>query len=82
MLGVHGQTSAPSGSAASADESPSTLEDIQRRHILSVLKSTDWVIQGADAAADILDLRPSTLRSLMQRLRIARDRVEEPHVDP
>ena len=69
MLGNRGGTVE---SPTSGSEMPSTLEDIQRQHILSVLDSTGWVIQGDRGAAEILDLRPSTLRSLMTRLGIER----------
>jgi transcriptional regulator with GAF, ATPase, and Fis domain len=50
-----------------------SLEDAQRAHILAVLEETDWVIEGPGAAAAILDLAPSTLRSKMNKLRIARE---------
>jgi len=49
-----------------------TLEDIERKYILSVLKESNWQIEGANAAAPRLGLKPSTLRSRMQKLRIHR----------
>ena len=51
---------------ASAD----SLEEIQRQHILRVLKRTSWVISGPNGAGAILDVHPNTLRSLMDRLGI------------
>ena len=63
-------------SAPRSDDGTRTLEDVQRRHILSVLRSTQGVIQGRLGAAQVLGLRPSTLRSLMQRLGIERGHVE------
>jgi formate hydrogenlyase transcriptional activator len=53
-------------------ESTDSLEDIQRLHILRVLKRTDWVISGPNGAGAILDIHPNTLRSLMNRLGIRR----------
>lgn len=49
-----------------------SLEEIQRQHILRVLKRTGWVISGPAGAGAILDLHPNTLRSLMNRLGIRR----------
>ena len=50
----------------------SSLEQVERRHILSVLQETDWVIEGEHGAAKILDLHPNTLRSRMKKLEIKR----------
>ena len=49
-----------------------TLEDLERAHILRVLKDTHWRIEGPKGAAVILGLNPSTLRSRMSKLRIGR----------
>jgi len=49
-----------------------SLEDIQRQHILRVLRRTGWVISGPKGAGAILNLHPNTLRSLMNRLGIRR----------
>jgi transcriptional regulator with GAF, ATPase, and Fis domain len=59
---------ASAGSAAS-DES---LESFERQHVLSVLGRCSWRIEGERGAAKALGLSPSTLRSRMQRLGIAR----------
>lgn len=48
------------------------LEDVERRHIESVLTQTNWMIEGARGAAKILEMNPSTLRSRMQKLGIKR----------
>jgi formate hydrogenlyase transcriptional activator len=53
-------------------KSNDSLEEIQRKHILSVLERTDWVISGDSGAGAILDIHPNTLRSLMNRLGIRR----------
>jgi formate hydrogenlyase transcriptional activator len=51
---------------------PLSLEQVERLHILSVLDRTGWVINGPNGAAAILELHPSTLRSRMEKLGIAR----------
>jgi len=49
-----------------------SLDDVERRHIESVLNQTNWMIEGERGAAKILDMNPSTLRSRMQKLGIKR----------
>jgi PAS domain S-box-containing protein len=49
-----------------------SLEDVERKHILEVLASTDWRLEGREGAAAVLGLKPSTLRSRMQKLDIRR----------
>jgi len=56
----------PVGSPARGDEDQ-TLKAAERRHVLSVLSQTGWVIEGEGGAAEVLGLKPSTLRSLMKR---------------
>jgi PAS domain S-box-containing protein len=55
-----------------AIDGSSSLEHVERRHILSVLQKADWVIEGERGAAKILDLHPNTLRSRMKKLGIKR----------
>jgi len=50
----------------------SSLEQVERQYIQSVLQKTDWVIEGDRGAAKILDLHPNTLRSRMKKLGIDR----------
>jgi len=59
------------GTAPAANHSRS-LEATERKHIQSVLASTNWVIEGPKGAAAILNMNPSTLRSRMRRLAIRR----------
>ena len=47
-----------------------SLQEIEKDHILQVLRRTHWRIDGAEGAAVILDLNPSTLRSRMRKLGI------------
>ena len=58
--------------AAAPDVPPTSLEDVERRHILGVLGQTDWVIEGPRGAAGILGLHPNTLRSRLKKLGITR----------
>ena len=55
-----------------ANPDGSSLEDVERRHIESVLTRTNWMIEGERGAAKMLNLNPSTLRSRMQKLNIKR----------
>jgi PAS domain S-box-containing protein len=60
----------PPASSSTNGEPGITLDEVQRRHILKVLESTGGKIRGDGGAADLLGLKPSTLRSRMQRLGI------------
>jgi transcriptional regulator with GAF, ATPase, and Fis domain len=65
--------SVPAGNSAEAEPvGNGALEDVERRHIESVLNQTNWMIEGERGAAKILNLNPSTLRSRMQKLGIKR----------
>ena len=61
-------TSSPAGEPGACG----SLEDVERRHIESVLAQTHGMIEGGRGAAKILGLNPSTLRSRMQKLGIKR----------
>jgi transcriptional regulator with GAF, ATPase, and Fis domain len=50
----------------------SSLDDVERNHIESVLNQARWMIEGDRGAARILGINPSTLRSRMQKLGIQR----------
>ena len=49
-----------------------SLEEIERQHIISVLKKTRGVIEGPHGAARLLDLKPSTARFRIKKLGISR----------
>jgi DNA-binding NtrC family response regulator len=49
-----------------------SLEETERRHILSVLERTGWRVAGKAGAAEILGLNRSTLLSKMKKLGIRR----------
>jgi formate hydrogenlyase transcriptional activator len=61
----------PQGSSSSASQ-PSTLEAVERQHILAVLAHTHWRISGKGGAAEVLALVPTTLHSRMKKLGISR----------
>jgi PAS domain S-box-containing protein len=60
--------------AAEADEAGAdgNLNDVQRTHILNILRDTNWVIEGPRGAAVRLGVKPATLRHRMKKLGIAR----------
>lgn len=66
----------PTAAAAIAIEPASnptaSLDEVQRDHIIAALDQTEWVIEGARGAAQILGLHPNTLRSRMKKLGIKR----------
>jgi DNA-binding NtrC family response regulator len=49
-----------------------SLEDLERRHIVDVLRRTRGVIEGPHGAARLLDLKPSTARFRIRKLGIRR----------
>ncbi len=49
-----------------------TLEEVDRRHILSVLARTGWRVTGKKGAAEILGLKRTTLQAKMKKLGIKR----------
>jgi transcriptional regulator with GAF, ATPase, and Fis domain len=48
------------------------LEDVERDHIRVVLERTGWRIRGDGGAAQLLDLKPSTLEGRMAKLGLRR----------
>ena len=65
-------------STATKEVGGASLEDVERRHIESVLNQTHWMIEGDRGAAKILNLNPSTLRSRMKNLGIKRPERSQP----
>ena len=49
------------------------LADVEHDHIRSVLDAVGWRIRGTRGAAEILDLKPTTLEARMKKLGIKRD---------
>jgi len=59
---------------AGKSESPTTLNDAQREHILQALAATNWVLGGPKGAGARLGLARTTLIAKMQKLGITRAR--------
>jgi formate hydrogenlyase transcriptional activator len=53
---------------------PKSLEENERAYILSILKKSNGRIRGADGAAEILKIPPTTLHSKMKKLGIKKVR--------
>src|SRR3954467_7555751 len=51
-----------------------TMSEVERRHIARILGDVRWRIEGSGGAAQMLGMKPSTLRSRMLKLGIARPR--------
>ena len=61
-----------SSNSAVVAQQETTVESIERAHILRILEQRHWRIEGHHGAAVVLGLKPSTLRSRMRKLRIDR----------
>jgi len=55
---------------------PAALHEVERLHIVTVLKRTGRRVDGPQGAARLLNLHPSTLRSRMLKLGIRRSAAE------
>ena len=60
----------PPESSSANGETVLSLDEAQRRHILKVVETAGGKIRGEGGAAELLGLKPTTLRSRMQRLGI------------
>jgi len=69
---TNGGQAAPDGPAAPAPTALTTLQEVERRHILAALEQSHGVIEGPRGAAQVLGLHPNTLRSRMQKLGVRR----------
>ncbi|WP_299101588.1 sigma 54-interacting transcriptional regulator [uncultured Winogradskyella sp.] len=49
-----------------------SLDAVQRNHILQILEQCNWKITGSNGAAELLELKPSTLRDRMAKLGLKR----------
>jgi PAS domain S-box-containing protein len=58
--------------ATVSSEEETTVENVERAHIIRILEQRHWRIEGPHGAAVVLGLKPSTLRSRMRKLRIDR----------
>jgi formate hydrogenlyase transcriptional activator len=64
----------PSHVVAERSDEARNLQEVERRHILHVLKETGWRVAGKAGAADLLGLKPTTLEARMKKLGIHRPR--------
>ena len=62
----------PKGSERAEVVPLTTLEDVERAHIISVLTQTAWRVSGEKGAAKILGLNATTLEARMKKLGITR----------
>ncbi len=60
----------PAEQPTPAEQSVTNLAEIEKSHILKILKKTNWRIEGSKGAAILLGLHPNTLRGRMQKLGI------------
>ena len=49
------------------------LQDVEREHIVEVLKKTGWRVSGEKGAAKILGLNATTIEARMKKLGIKRE---------
>lgn len=49
-----------------------SLEEVQKNHIVETLKHTAWKVSGKGGAAELLNIRPTTLFSKIEKLGIKR----------
>jgi formate hydrogenlyase transcriptional activator len=56
----------------SMNSKSTTLEQVEREHILKALRESEWIIGGPAGAATRLGMKRTTLQSKMQKLGIAR----------
>ena len=67
-----GELTLPAKSVEGPPEEPVTLAEVEREHVLSVLRSTNWVVGGPNGAAVRLGLTRSTFYRMMKKLSISR----------
>ena len=48
------------------------MDDVERVHFVRVLERCGWRITGSGNAAEVLGMRPSTLRSRLKKLGVQR----------
>jgi formate hydrogenlyase transcriptional activator len=67
----------PAITTAVRNDGPSTLEAVEREHILQVLRDTGWVVGGPAGAAVRLGMNRTTLNHRLGKLGIKRPRLEQ-----
>jgi DNA-binding NtrC family response regulator len=59
------------------DKKLKSLEENERAHIITTLKSCNWKVYGPGGAAEILEMNVSTLNSRMKKLGIEKERLSK-----
>jgi transcriptional regulator with GAF, ATPase, and Fis domain len=60
-------------SPSNSRTTPMNLQELERQHILDVLRQSRWRVRGSGGAAEILGLKPTTLEARMAKLGISRN---------
>ena len=60
----------PAGLEVAVDSAPDDLSEMEREHIIHVLRETNGVLSGAEGAAVRLGLKRTTLQSMLKRFGI------------
>jgi len=60
--------------ATSGLQSQRTMEQVEREHIIEILKQTNWKVSGPGGAASILGLNSTTLEARIKKLGIVKKR--------
>jgi formate hydrogenlyase transcriptional activator len=74
--GSNGDSHAPNAEPVPGGGDSSSLAEMERQHILAILKKTRGVIEGPAGAARLLNLKPSTTRFRIKKLGIKRQQFE------
>jgi len=70
----HGDWLPSTGNTITAGNTSSKkLEDVEKEHIIEVLKKVNWKVSGEKGAAKILGLNATTLEAKMKKLGIRRE---------
>jgi DNA-binding NtrC family response regulator len=75
VVPIENSRSSEQASTISENAEPTALVEIERNHILNILRRTGWRIEGLAGPGHALNLKPSTLRSLMKKFGISRNRI-------
>jgi DNA-binding NtrC family response regulator len=72
----NGDSDRPNAEPDAGQVDSSSLAEMERQHILAILKRTRGVIEGPAGAARLLNLKPSTTRFRIKKLGIKREQFE------
>ena len=71
----HSPEDPPSSTPQTLSEIKQLQKQTEREHILSILKKANGRIRGKNGAAELLNLKPTTLESRMEKLGISRSNI-------